>query len=167
VTEISGTVWKLGNHIDTDCIIPARYLALPSLSEMARHLLEPLREQRPRNLQETIIVAGENFGCGSSREHAARVIKVAGIKAVVADSLARIFFRNSINCGLAAVECPSATENVKDGDRLKLNITAGRVFLPDGRELNSLPLPELVMRIVRAGGLVPFLKENTLAERRA
>ena len=163
MVEISGTVWKLGHHIDTDSIIPARYLALPSLPEMAQHLLEPLRDQRPKRLQETIIVAGENFGCGSSREHAARIIKEAGIRMVIADSLARLFFRNSINCGLVAVECPGVSANVKEGNSLRVNVIAGRVFLPDGRELNSLPLPDFMMRIIKAGGLVSFLKEHTFS----
>lgn len=165
MAKIEGTVWRLGDNIDTDAIIPARYLALPSLAEMSKHLFEPLGEEGlNRPAAEPVIVAGENFGCGSSREHAVRVILEAGVKVVVADSLARIFFRNAINCGLAVVECPGISRRVRGGERLAVDTQAGKVCLEGGEVLDCLTLPDFLLEIVNAGGLIPYLKKSSFQE---
>ena len=156
--KIDGRVWKLGDNIDTDTIISARYLALKSIDEMSLHIFEAILATGQRSFRDVLIVAGENFGCGSSREQATRVIKEVGIKAVIADSLARIFFRNAINCGLIAVECPGISSLVQDEDYIELKPVVGRIRLPGNRTCECLPLPEFLLDIVGSGGLIPYLK---------
>lgn len=169
VARFEGRVHKVGDDIDTDVIIPGRYLALQRPEELARHCLEDLdpgivRRVRPGD----ILLAGENFGCGSSREHAPVALKAAGFSCVVAASFARIFYRNAINVGLPILECPAAVREVPDGARLAVDLDAGTVTaLDSGRTYQATPFPEFMLGILRAGGLVPFVRQRVAARREA
>ena len=152
--------WRYGDNVDTDVIIPARYLTTNDVAELAPHALEDLDPKFATNVRPgDVLVAGQNFGCGSSREHAATCLKAAGLSAVVASSFARIFFRNAINTGLVIVTSPEAVVATEDGDEVRVdvegcvveNVTKGTSFAVE-------PLPEFVMDIVRAGGLVPWVR---------
>jgi 3-isopropylmalate/(R)-2-methylmalate dehydratase small subunit len=149
-----------GNNVDTDVIIPARYLTTTDVNELARHALEDLDPDFVSSLGTgDIVVAGTNFGCGSSREHAPIALKGAGVGAVVASSFARIFFRNAINVGLPIVTCPGAAEATSTGDTLSVDPVSGTIRnLTTGAGLIGEKLPEFVMRIVEAGGLVPWIR---------
>src|SRR5690606_11622407 len=127
--QFRGKVWKFGDDIDTDVIIPARYLLTSDAKELAQHVMEDIDPTFKDNVQEgDIIVAGKNFGCGSSREHAPIAISGAGVSVVVAESYARIFYRNSINIGLPLVECPEAVEEAETGDILEIDTSEGMVL---------------------------------------
>ena len=158
----SGRVWKYGDNVDTDVIIPARYLNLSRAEELARHCLEDLDATfagavRPGD----IIVAGENFGCGSSREHAPLAIKGAGVSCVVAHSFARIFYRNAINVGLPILECPAAVDGAERGHQLEVDLERGRVQnLTTGQVDQAEPYPPFMMGIIKAGGLVPYTRQR-------
>ena len=124
--QLSSTIIKYGDHVDTDVIIPARYLNTTNHAELASHCMEDLDSAFPQKVKtSTLIVAGRNFGCGSSREHAPIAIKAAGVQCVIADSFARIFYRNSINVGLPIVECPAAAAEIQDGDKVTVNLDTG------------------------------------------
>ena len=156
--KFGGKVWKFGDNIDTDAIIPARYLNTSDPKELAKHCMEDadpdfVNKMKPGD----IIIGGENFGCGSSREHAPIAIKAAGVSCVIAESFARIFFRNAINIGLPIVECPGIGTKVKQGDRLTVDLTAGVVVLPSGERLSVQPFPPFMEGIVREGGWMPYL----------
>ncbi|MCX7832426.1 MAG: 3-isopropylmalate dehydratase small subunit [Actinobacteria bacterium] len=159
---IRGKVHKFGRDIDTDVIIPARYLTTFDPLELGRHCFADLDESFATRVSEgDIIVAGENFGCGSSREHAPIAIKGAGISAVVAESFARIFLRNSINIGLTVVEAPGITNFVEDGDEIEIDLENGKIRnLTRDREMNFQPLPSFLKQIIDAGGLIEFAKER-------
>ena len=166
IRPISGQVIKLGDDIDTDLIYPGQYVPLADPEQWGLHALEGVDPKYPEAIiPGQIIVAGRNFGCGSSRSQAVSCLKMAGIAAVVAASFARIFFRNSINQGFPVVECPEASLAVKDGETLHLDYAAGRLSAPAG-EFSFKPLPEHLMGIIAAGGLVPFTKK-LLQEKRA
>ena len=152
--------WRYGDNVDTDVIIPARYLTTTDPEELAAHALEDLDPKFASQVQAgDVIVAGDNFGCGSSREHAAICLKAAGVSAVVASSFARIFFRNAINTGLVIVTCPEAVEVTEDGDEVTVDVEAGTVVnVTKDRSFAVEPLPDFVMDIVRAGGLVPWVR---------
>ncbi len=158
--KLTGAVWKYGDNVDTDAIIPARYLNVSSPEELACHCMEDLDPGFASAVQTgDIIVAGENFGCGSSREHAPLAIKGAGVACVVARSFARIFHRNSINIGLPIVECPEVVEETEQGDQLTVNLEAGTVTNErTGRTYQTSPFPVFIMSIIRAGGLVPYTR---------
>ena len=159
---IGGTVWKYGDNVDTDVIIPARYLNVSTPEELARHCLEDLDPAfadavRPGD----VIVAGENFGCGSSREHAPLAIKGAGVSCVVARSFARIFYRNAINIGLPILECPEAVDEAEKGHQLEIVLETGQVRnLTTGSVYQAEPYPPFMMEIIRAGGLVPYTRRR-------
>jgi 3-isopropylmalate/(R)-2-methylmalate dehydratase small subunit len=157
-----GTAWVYGDNVDTDVIIPARYLTTTDPAELAKHALEDLDPSFATEVQPgDVVVAGENFGCGSSREHAAICIKEAGASAVVAGSFARIFFRNAINTGLAIVVCPEAVAATEKGDEVSVDIEAGTVVNSSkGQTYSVEPLPDFVMDIVRAGGLIEWVKRR-------
>jgi 3-isopropylmalate/(R)-2-methylmalate dehydratase small subunit len=159
---ITGTVWKFGDDLDTDVIIPARYLSISAAEELASHCMEDIAPQFASAVQQgDIIVAGENFGCGSSREHAALAIKGSGIACVVAKSFARIFYRNAINIGLPILECPSAVQQTEQGDQLTVDLNAGTIMnLRTRRAYESPAFPSFVMDIIQAGGLVPYTRER-------
>jgi 3-isopropylmalate/(R)-2-methylmalate dehydratase small subunit len=156
----AGRAWKYGDNVDTDVIIPARYLTTTDESELARHVLEDLDPGFAAAVTDgDVVVAGANFGCGSSREHAPVALKAAGVSAVIAASFARIFFRNAINTGLTIVTSAEAVAAIDDGDRVEVHVAAGVVVnRTKGVSLPAEPLPEFVQGIVAAGGLVPWVR---------
>ncbi len=150
------------DDIDTDMIIPAKYLNTDNPKELAEHAMEFIDEDFPGKVRDNnirIVVAGKNFGCGSSREHAVWALTGNGIKAVIADSFARIFFSNCVNYGLFPVICPGASKKIKTGDEVEIDIAAGKVRAK-GVELDSEPLPDFMMKIVEDGGLLPHVKKE-------
>ena len=162
---ISGPAFLFGEDIDTDIIIPARYLDTTDARELASHCMEPLR---PGFAAEAggggIVVAGANFGCGSSREHAPVALMGCGITGVVAESLARIFYRNCINRGLPTVVCPGVAAMVSEGDVMEIDLPRGRIVnKTTGMEMSFDPLPPFMMDILSAGGLMSYLKKNQLS----
>ncbi len=161
-TICSGRVWKYGDNVDTDAIIPARYLNMSLPEELAEHCMEDIDAGFAGSVQPgDIIVGGDNFGCGSSREHAPLAIKGAGVSCVIANSFARIFYRNAINIGLPILECPEAVAETEKGDELTVDLTAGTITnARTGKTYRTSPLPEFVMGIVEAGGLVPYTRER-------
>ena len=158
--SIKGRVWKFGDNIDTDIIIPARYLAYTDPAVLGQHCMEPLGPDFVKNVQKgDIIVAGSNFGCGSSREQAPLVIKAAGISAVIAKSFARIFFRNAINVGLPLIECKDA-DKIDAGDVLEVDLDKGIVFdKTKNVKLEVKPLPNVMIKILQDGGLAEHFKK--------
>ena len=153
-------IWRLGDNIDTDIIIMSKYLAKPSLREMVPHLFEPLRPELAARLRPgDAIVAGENFGCGSSREHAPLAIKTAGIACVIAASFARIFYRNAINIGLPILECPSASTAIREGDTVSVNFDTGVITdETTGETFQAEPFPPFIQKIIRSGGLMASIQ---------
>lgn len=159
MTEFTGKVWLLGDDIDTDIIIPTEYLALPGVEDMKKYAFSPLREELAGQIKEgDIIVAGKNFGCGSSREQAPEIIKQLGVRCVVAKSFARIFFRNAINNGLLLMESKDLYDHVAEGDTI--SVTVGEKISANGREYPITPLPENLMDILNAGGLVKAMQKR-------
>jgi len=156
---------KLGDNIDTDVIYPGRYLNITDREQTAEHLFElAYPEIRGRLRPGDFIVAGKNFGCGSSREQAAAAVKFAGAGAVIAASFARIFYRNAINLGLPVIVSPDASAALNEGDDLAVDLTAGRIRnLTTGAEVRAAPLDEKAVELLRAGGLVPYLKKKYAA----
>ena len=159
--SLRGTVKKLGHGLDTDIIIPARYLTLP-VEDMKYHAMEPVLPGFADAVRNgNIIVAGRNFGCGSSREQAVAVLKELGIAAIVAISFARIFFRNAINLGVPVIECELVYESVSEGDRIEVDPGDGGIrTLVDGRSFQGSKLPDFLLEIVRDGGLIPHLRRK-------
>ncbi|MGI6574631.1 MAG: 3-isopropylmalate dehydratase small subunit [bacterium] len=156
---IKGKVWRLGDDIDTDVIIPARYLNTWNPAELALHCLEDLDPKYTESIQPgDILVAGKNFGCGSSREHAPIAIKAVGIACVVADSFARIFYRNAINIGLPILECPQGAAGTDDGDTLAIDLEKGLITnLTQGKSYQAAPFPPFMQNIIAAGGLINYV----------
>ena len=154
--QFKGTVHRYGRDIDTDVIIPARYLTTSEPSELAKHCLEDLDVEFVNNVKSgDIIVAEENFGCGSSREHAPIAIKAAGVDAVIAKSFARIFYRNSINTGLAILECPEAVDAIKNGDVVSVDTETGTITdETTGESFTAQPFPPFSADIIEQGGLL-------------
>ena len=154
--QFKGTVHRYGRDIDTDVIIPARYLTTSEPSELAKHCLEDLDVEFVNNVKSgDIIVAEENFGCGSSREHAPIAIKAAGVDAVIAKSFARIFYRNSINTGLAILECPEAVDAIKNGDVVSVDTETGTITdETTGESFTAQPFPPFIADIIEQGGLL-------------
>ena len=154
--QFKGTVHRYGRDIDTDVIIPARYLTTSEPSELAKHCLEDLDVEFVNNVKSgDIIVAEENFGCGSSREHAPIAIKSAGVDAVIAKSFARIFYRNSINTGLAILECPEAVDAIKNGDVVSVDTETGTITdETTGESFTAQPFPPFIADIIEQGGLL-------------
>ena len=151
-------VWKFGDNIDTDAIIPGRFLTIFDEKELAKHAFEGIRDDFSRQAQEgDVIVAGRNFGCGSSREHAPLALKGAGVRVILAKSFARIFFRNAINVGLLPLVSPD-TDQIRDGNPIVVREREGKIVV-DGREYSVEPVPEFMYRIVEAAGLVGYAKE--------
>jgi 3-isopropylmalate/(R)-2-methylmalate dehydratase small subunit len=151
-------IWKFGDNVDTDAIIPGRFLTIYDEKELAKHAFEGIRDDFSRLAHEgDVIVAGRNFGCGSSREHAPLALKGAGVRVVLAKSFARIFFRNAINVGLLPLVCPE-TDQMKDGHEIAVREREGKIMV-DGREYSVEPVPEFMYRIVEAAGLVGYAKE--------
>lgn len=151
------------DHINTDEIIPARYLNLNDLEELGKHALSGLDENFAKKVKDgDFLVAGKNFGCGSSREHAVWALKGAGIKAIIASSFARIFYRNCINSGLLAIECQDIEKKIKEGDKLEINLERGLIKnLTNGkREYRFVPIPQFAMSILSNGGLLNYIRKK-------
>ena len=157
-------VYKYGANVDTDVIIPARHLNDPSPAALAAHCMEDIDEKFASTVQAgDIIVAGPNFGCGSSREHAPLAIKSCGVKCVIAPSFARIFYRNSINIGFPIVECPQAAEEIQAGDQVEVDFASGVITdVTTGKTYKAAPFPEFIDGIIQSGGLLNSLKERGL-----
>ncbi|NPA39330.1 MAG: 3-isopropylmalate dehydratase small subunit [Thermodesulfobacteria bacterium] len=157
--KIKGRVWKFGDNIDTDVIIPARYLNTTDPEELAKHCMEDADPEFAKKVKKgDIIVAGRNFGCGSSREHAPIAIKACGISCVIAKSFARIFYRNAFNTGLLILECPEAVSETETGDELEIYPDEGKIVnLTKGKTFYTKPLPEFMKNILEAGGLIPYV----------
>ena len=162
----TGTIFKFHNDLDTDQIIASQYLLLPNLDEMKGHAFESLDPDFAKKVKSgDFVVGGENFGCGSSREHAPGVLKALGVQAVIAKSFARIFFRNAINIGLPILECPQAVDGIKEGDEIEVEPAAGVIRnLTTGKQYQAAPFPEFLRRIIDVGGLLAYAEER-LAER--
>ncbi|MCD8196585.1 MAG: 3-isopropylmalate dehydratase [Lachnospiraceae bacterium] len=153
----TGRVWVLGDDIDTDIIIPTEYLALKTVQDMAPYAFSPLRPELAAQIQPgDVIVAGKNFGCGSSREQAPEIIKALGVRCVIARSFARIFFRNAINNGLLLIENPDLRDAVSEGDTIEVHV--GEKIIHNGREFPIASLPQNLMDILNAGGLVKAMR---------
>lgn len=160
--KFEGIAYTFGNDINTDEIIPARYLNTSDPAVLARYCMEDARPGFAGQIQPgAILVAGGNFGCGSSREHAPIAIKHAGISCVLADSFARIFFRNSINIGLPIVECAGIREKVTEGQRIGIDLLSGTITLAGGERIPITPFPAFMQEIIRHGGWMPYLQERS------
>ena len=159
---VFGNVHKYGDNVDTDVIIPARYLNVSDKKELAKHCMEDIDAGFVKRVKKgDIIVGGKNFGCGSSREHAPIAIAGAGIALVIAESFARIFFRNAINTGLAIMECPEAAERINDGDMLIVDTENGIIENTAGGETyRANPFPDFITEIIDSGGLINYIKNN-------
>ncbi len=162
--KLEGRIWKFGSDVDTDAIIPARYLNQSDPKELAKHVME---EERPDFFREVkkgdILLADRNFGCGSSREHAPLALKAAGVSCIIAKTFARIFYRNSLNLGLPLLESPEASEGIKDGDRVRINLATGEIFnLTKNRKFRANPIPAFMQTLLKDGGLISHLRKRRL-----
>ncbi len=157
--KANGTVFKYGDNVDTDVIIPARYLNIADPKELAEHCMEDIDTEFVKQVsQGDIMVGGDNFGCGSSREHAPLVIKESGVGCVIAKTFARIFYRNAINIGLPILECPEASEGISAGDKVSVDFDTGVIVNEStGQKFQAQPFPEFIKEIMAAGGLVKSL----------
>ncbi|MEN6372721.1 MAG: 3-isopropylmalate dehydratase small subunit [Armatimonadota bacterium] len=157
---IKGTVHKYGSDVDTDVIIPARYLNTSDPKELASHCLEDIDSKFVKKVQPgDVIVAEDNFGCGSSREHAPISIKASGVSCVIANTFARIFYRNAINIGLPIFECPEAVAGIAKGDTIEADLESGRIMnVTTGKSWQAKPFPPFMRQLIDAGGLVNYAK---------
>ena len=158
-----GHVFKYGDNVDTDVIIPARYLNATQGDELAKHCTEDIDKEFVNQVQKgDIIVANKNFGCGSSREHAPIAIKAAGVSCVIAETFARIFYRNAINIGLPIIECPEASRGIEDGDQVEVDFDSGVIYnRTRGTEFQGQAFPEFMQNIIQAGGLINYINAKT------
>ena len=158
--KTEGKVFKYPDNVDTDVIIPARYLNTPKAEELALHCMEDIDTEFVKNVEAgDVMVAGWNFGCGSSREHAPLVIKTCGTGCVIAKSFARIFYRNAINIGLPILECEAAAEEINAGDKVNVDFDTGVITnITTGKTYQAQPFPEFIQNIIKCGGLLASLK---------
>ena len=158
----NGKAIKYGDHVDTDVIIPARYLNTSDHKELASHCMEDIDKEFTKKVEDgDIMIAGFNFGCGSSREHAPIAIKASGISLVIARSFARIFYRNSINIGLAILECDEAVDGIADGDKVEADLDNGVIYnRTTGKSFKTQPFPEFIQKIITNGGLVKSIQKG-------
>jgi len=162
--KLEGRVWKFGSDVDTDAIIAARYLNQTNIVEIAKHAME---DERPEFIREVkkgdILVALKNFGCGSSREHAPMVLREAGISCIIAESFARIFYRNGFNQGLPLLESFEASKEIQDGDRVQVDLTTGEIFdLTQQKKYFAKPIPPFMQELIEDGGLILHLRKRGL-----
>lgn len=159
--QTEGRVFKYPDNVDTDVIIPARYLNTPDAKELALHCMEDIDKEFVKNVKAgDVMVAGWNFGCGSSREHAPLVIKTCGTGCVIAKSFARIFYRNAINIGLPILECEKAADEIHEGDEVKVDFDIGVITdITTGKSYKAQPFPSFIQNIIKNGGLLASLKE--------
>jgi 3-isopropylmalate/(R)-2-methylmalate dehydratase small subunit len=160
--KINGKVWKFGSDVDTDAIIPARYLNQTDAGELAKHVME---DERPEFRNEVkkgdILLAARNFGCGSSREHAPLALKAAGISCIIAESFARIFYRNGFNQGLPLLESAEASKAINDWDLVQVDLTTGEIFdLTQQKKFFAKPIPPFMQELISDGGLIPHLRKK-------
>ncbi len=163
--KIKGIIWKFGDDVDTDAIIPARYLNTSDPLELAAHVMEDADKEFPKKVKPgDIIVAGKNFGCGSSREHAPIAIKAAGVQAVVAKSFARIFYRNAFNIGLPIFESAELPDSVAEGEEVEIDADEGVIrIVSRGMGFNAEPIPAFMQELIAAGGLVEWTRKKLAA----
>ena len=157
-----GKVFKYGDNVDTDVIIPARYLNSSDPNELSTHCMEDIDKEFVSKVKKgDIIVAGKNFGCGSSREHAPISIKASGVSCVIAETFARIFYRNSINIGMLIIECPEASKEIEQGDDVEIDFNTGIIKdITKGTTYQGQSFPEFMQKIIAAGGLVNYINEK-------
>lgn len=160
--QAKGTVFKYGDNVDTDVIIPARYLNSTDGFELSKHCMEDIDKEFIHQVKPgDIMVAGKNFGCGSSREHAPLVIKCAGVSCVIAETFARIFYRNAINIGLPIIECKAASEAIANGDEVEIDFDNGMIYNRTKNEsYKGQAFPPFMQKIISAGGLVNYINEG-------
>ena len=158
--DAKGTVHKYGNNVDTDVIIPARYLNIHDPKELASHCMEDIDADFVNKVKAgDLVVAGENFGCGSSREHAPATLKTCGISCVIATTFARIFYRNSINIGLPILECAEASQKIEDGDQVEVDFNTGIITnITKDETYQALPFPDFIKDMIAKGGLLNSIK---------
>lgn len=162
--KLTGKAWVFGDNVDTDVIIPARRLNISTADELAQYVMEDLDPTLAGKIQPgDIFVAGKNFGCGSSREHAPLALKGAGVACVIAESFARIFYRNAINIGLPILESPEAARRIRQGDQVTVDLSTGGITNETtGERFQSEPYPEFILQIIRAGGLIAKTRQDLL-----
>ena len=160
--EARGHVFKYGENVDTDVIIPARYLNATTGEELAKHCMEDIDKDFHKKMKKgDILIAGKNFGCGSSREHAPQVLKDSGVSCIIAESFARIFFRNAINIGLAIVESPDAAKEIKEGDEVEVDFSAGKIRdISSGKSYDMAVFPPFLQDMIDKGGLIAFVNKR-------
>ena len=160
--ELQGKVWKFGDDIDTDLIIPARYLNVSDGSELAKHCFIDIRPDFAKDVSSgDILVAGRNFGCGSSREHAPLAIRESGVSVIIAKSFARIFYRNAFNIGLPLLESEEAAEAILEGEQIAVNLASGECRSVDsGKIYTARPIPDFMRQLIKAGGLVDYIRRG-------
>jgi len=166
--KIEGRIWKFGSDINTDDIIPARYLNQSDPKELAKHVMEDERPEFLKGVRKRdILLADKNFGCGSSREHAPLALKAAGISCIIAKSFARIFYRNGLNLGLPLLESSEASEEIKEGDRVRVNLSTGEIYnLTQKKKFFAKPIPAFMQELIRDGGLIRHLRKRGLKGKR-
>lgn len=164
---LKGKVLKYKDNVDTDVIIPARYLNTSDPKELAAHCMEDIDKDFAKRVNlGDIMVAGKNFGCGSSREHAPIAIKESGISCIIAETFARIFYRNSINIGLPILECPQAAKEIEDGDEVTVDIKTGEIAnITRGKSYQAQPFPPFMMELMKCGGLINYVKAKMAGKR--
>ncbi|MGQ9668280.1 MAG: 3-isopropylmalate dehydratase small subunit [Anaerolineae bacterium] len=162
--KLTGKAWVFGDNVDTDVIIPARRLNMSTAEELAKYVMEDLDPTLVGKIRPgDIFVAGKNFGCGSSREHAPLALKGAGVACVIAESFARIFYRNAINIGLPILESPEAAHRIRQGDQVTVDLSTGIITNETtGERFQSEPYPEFILQIIRAGGLIAKTRQDLL-----
>jgi len=162
VNDLKGNVWKYGDNVDTDVIIPARFLNMTDSKDLSKHCMEDIDKDFASRVSENdIIVAGENFGCGSSREHAPIAIKACGVSAVIARSFARIFYRNAINIGLPILESVEAASDAENGDIIEIDLSKGEITnVTKNKAYQTVPFPDSIQKIIKCGGLINYTKEK-------
>ena len=160
--KAEGRVFKFGSNVDRDVIIPARYLNVPDPAELAKHCMEDIDKEFVNKVSEgDIIVADKNFGCGSSREHAPIAIKAAGVSCVIAETFARIFYRNAINIGLPIIECPEAAKNIEEGNEIEVDFDSGKIYnKTKNEEYQGQAFPEFMQKIISNGGLINYINNK-------
>ena len=160
--KAEGRVFKCGSNVDTDVIIPARYLNVPDAEELAKHCMEDIDKEFVHKVSKgDIIVADKNFGCGSSREHAPIAIKAAGVSCVIAETFARIFYRNAINIGLPIIECPEAAKAINAGDDVEVDFDSGVITdKTTGQSFKGQAFPEIMQKIIKAEGLINYINNK-------
>ncbi len=161
--KLKGRIWKFGSDVDTDAIISARYLNQSDPKVLAKHVMEDERPEFPQKVRKgDMLLAEKNFGCGSSREHAPLALKAAGISCIVAKSFARIFYRNGLNLGLPLLESSEASEMIREGDQIRVNLTTGEIFnLTQKKKFFAKPIPTFMQELIKDGGLIRHLRKSS------